>query len=210
MSKPVDREGPPSRSRVPTLVPGPPDQPPVTTSVEEVPLAPERDGETPSIPPPWEKKTETLPWLSSTRPSTSSESPTLEFFLQTQSERETFMKNVRESLSKLAELDGFIGAALVDADSGMVLGTEGGGSLNLDVAAAGNTEVVRAKRRVAEALNLGDEIEDMLITLGRQYHLLRPLRSRPAIFFYLALERSKSNLALARIKVADVEKGLTL
>lgn len=82
--------------------------------------------------------------------------------------------------------------------------------MNLDVAAAGNTEVVRAKRRVAEALGLGDDIEDMLITLGRQYHLLRPLRGRPAIFFYVALERSKANLALARIKVADVEKGLTL
>ncbi|MEZ4406987.1 MAG: hypothetical protein R3A52_10975 [Polyangiales bacterium] len=120
------------------------------------------------------------------------------------------MGNINVSLEKLQGMDGFVGACLVDSDSGMTLGLVGGGGLNLEVAAAGNTEVVRSKRKTMKNLNLRDEIEDMLITLGKQYHLIRPLRSRPGVFFYLALERSRANLALARMSLADAEKELTL
>jgi CheY-like chemotaxis protein/predicted regulator of Ras-like GTPase activity (Roadblock/LC7/MglB family) len=116
--------------------------------------------------------------------------------------------NIKEALSKLNSIDGFIGATLVDSESGMVLGQEGGGTLNLEVASAGNTEVVRAKRKTMANLNLKDGIEDILITLGKQYHLIRPLRSRSALFFYVALDRTRANLAMARIALADVEKDL--
>jgi len=122
--------------------------------------------------------------------------------------RETTM-NIKESLAKLNQIDGFVGAALVDSESGMLLGQEGGGSLNLEVAAAGNTEVVRAKRKTMNNLALkGEAIEDILITLNKQYHLIRPLRSRPTLFFYVALDRARANLAMARIGLADVEKEL--
>ena len=116
--------------------------------------------------------------------------------------------NIKDSLAKLNQIDGFVGAALVDSESGMLLGQEGGGGLNLEVAAAGNTEVVRAKRKTMNNLALKDGIEDILITLGRQYHLIRPMRARTTIFFYLALDRQRSNLAMARIALADVEKEL--
>jgi CheY-like chemotaxis protein len=122
-------------------------------------------------------------------------------------ETETKM-NIKDSLVKLNSIDGFIGAALVDSESGMLLGQEGGGPLNLEVAAAGNTEVVRAKRKTMNNLALKDAIEDILISLSRQYHLIRPLRSRPTIFFYVALDRQRANLAMARIALADVEKEL--
>ncbi len=121
------------------------------------------------------------------------------------------MNNINEILSRLQSIDGFIGACLVDSDSGMTLGIVGGGAaLNLEVAAAGNTEVVRSKRKAMRALNLKDEIEDILITLGKQYHLMRPLRSRPGVFFYLAVERARANLAMARMTLADAEKDLNL
>jgi hypothetical protein len=99
--------------------------------------------------------------------------------------------------------------ALVDANSGMMLGSAGTG-LDLDVAAAGNTEVVRSKIKTMKALNLKDEIEDILISLGKQYHIIRPVTKSPGLFFYLVLDKSRSNLALARRKVLDTESGLTL
>ena len=120
------------------------------------------------------------------------------------------MANITETLDTLQTIDGFIGAALVDSESGMMLGNIGGGGMNFEIAAAGNTEVVRAKRKTIKNLNLRDEIEDILITLGKHYHLIRPLRARPGVFFYVVLDRTRSNLAMARMKVADCEKDLTL
>ncbi len=121
------------------------------------------------------------------------------------------MATAKEALTKLAELEGFLGACIVDSNSGMMLGSIGsGGELNLELAAAGNTEVVRSKRKTLKALNLNDAIEDILITLGRQYHLLRPLATNDALFIYVALDRKRANLALARHQLGGVEKDLTV
>jgi len=113
------------------------------------------------------------------------------------------------SLEALREIDGYIASALVDSDSGMMLGQDGSG-INLDIAAAGNTEVIRAKRKTANALKLNDTIEDILISLTRQYHLIRPLETNQKIFLYLVLDRSKSNLAMARHELRTFEKSLDL
>lgn len=112
------------------------------------------------------------------------------------------------NLEELNSLAGFIAAALVDSDSGMALATVGGSGINLDLAAAGNTEVIRSKRRIAEQLGLNDSIEDVLISLTRQYHLIRPLESNAALFLYVVLDRSKANLAMARHELKSFEKTL--
>ncbi len=119
--------------------------------------------------------------------------------------------SVKEVLARIElTIEGFIGAAVADSDSGMCLGSIGGaGILNVEVAAAGNTEVVRSKRKAMKALNLRDEIEDILLSLSKQYHLIRPLRSRPAVFIYLAVDRSRANLAMARYALADAERDLS-
>lgn len=120
------------------------------------------------------------------------------------------MSNVKECMERLTDLDGFVGACIVDSRSGMMLGSIGGGSVNLEIAAAGNTEVVRAKHKTMKALGLDDAIEDVLITLGQQYHLIRPLALQDGLFLYLVLDRAQANLALGRHRLGETEKGLVL
>ena len=119
------------------------------------------------------------------------------------------MGNLAQSLEELLQIDGALAVAVVDSNSGMVLGKAGGG-IDLDVAGAGNTEVVRAKMKTMKSLGLKDAIEDILITLTKQYHIIRPMAERPGVFIYLVLDRAKSSLALARLKTAEIESSLTL
>ena len=122
--------------------------------------------------------------------------------------------NIEAALKEAMNIDGALGASIVDWESGMALGSVGGGKyLDLDVAAAGNTEVIRAKMRTMESLRLDDNIEDILITLSKQYNLIRLLknsRNEQGLFLYLVLDRQKANLALARHSLKRIEGDITL
>jgi hypothetical protein len=122
--------------------------------------------------------------------------------------------DVETALKEAMVIDGALGAALADWDSGMPLGTLGGGRyLDLDLAAAGNTEVIRANMRALATLDLDDTAEDILITLGKQYHLIRLLAKAEwadHLFLYLVLDRSKANLALARHHLRRIDQNLVV
>lgn len=125
-----------------------------------------------------------------------------------QSEKEQkIMADVNETLQEVMKINGAMAAALVDWKSGMTLGTIGSG-MNIDLAAAGNTNVVRSKLSVMRDLKLKGTIEDILITLSEQYHLIRLLHGNANLFLYLALDREQANLGMARHKLAALEQEL--
>lgn len=116
------------------------------------------------------------------------------------------MADIKTSLQRAMKIDGALGVALVDYESGMCLGAAGNPGFDLELAAAGNAEVVRAKKNIRDKLGLRDKIEDILITLNGQYHLIRMVGT--TMFFYLVLDRAKSNLALSRKELEAIEKHL--
>jgi len=121
------------------------------------------------------------------------------------------MADMDASLKEIMQIDGAVGAAVADYTSGMALGTIGGTKdLDLGVAAAGNTDVVRAKLRAMEMLNIKETIEDILITLDTQYHMIRPLTGRAGkgLFLYVALLKSRANLAMARHQLRQIEENM--
>ncbi|MFI6658885.1 hypothetical protein ACIBL8_25510 [Streptomyces sp. NPDC050523] len=124
------------------------------------------------------------------------------------------MAGVEVSLKEmLTAVEGSLGAAVVDYTSGMALGTLGGGKdLDLTIAAAGNTDVVRAMARTMEQVRLKSSIEDILITLEKQYHLIRLIaaRSGNGLFLYLVLDKQRANLAMARHQLKRVEEQLEI
>lgn len=124
------------------------------------------------------------------------------------SQKECKVSNV--DISKLAEIGGFIGACLVDSETGLMMASEGGGKLDLEAAGAANTEVVKAKLSAIQMLGLDDHIDDILITLGKQFHLIRPLEKTPTVFLYVALDKKAANLGMARVQVKSIEKELSI
>jgi hypothetical protein len=119
------------------------------------------------------------------------------------------MSNIELSLDMAANIKGAFAVALVDYDSGMTLGSRGGSpEFDLEVAAPGNSEVVRTKLEVMQKLGLRESIEDILITLDTQYHVIRPIRGGDdeKLFLYLVLNRSQANLAMARRDLRVIEQ----
>lgn len=116
--------------------------------------------------------------------------------------------NYDSAVAQMLNVDGALAAAVVDFESGMLLAGGGSAAIDLEIAAAGNTEVMRSKIKTMSMLGLKDDIEDILLTLNKQYHLIRPLKRHEGLFLYSVLDRSKSNLALARRSLVDVERAL--
>lgn len=122
------------------------------------------------------------------------------------------MTQLDNFIADLLSIDGATGAAVVDIDSGMALAFGGNPGFDLEVAAAGNSNVVRAKLRTMNDLGINESLEDILITLDGQYHLINVLRDRGSagLFIYLVLNRSNGNLALARHRLRAVAQKVTV
>lgn len=114
------------------------------------------------------------------------------------------------SISDASKINGFIGACVVDGDSGLMLASEGGGRLDLNMVAALNTDFVKAKQNAIDQLGLDQHIEDILITLDHQIHLIRPVEQNRSLFIYVALDKSKANLGMARIQLKSIESKMSL
>ena len=117
---------------------------------------------------------------------------------------------VQEALDELMTIDGAVGAAVVDYENGMTLGTVGGRNLDMELAGAGTTEVVRSERNIIHDLGLNEGLEDILISLQSQYHLVRMCENHEDVFIYLVIDRDKGNLGLSRRSIDKIDERLEL
>ncbi|UNO38845.1 hypothetical protein [Streptomyces sp. MST-110588] len=124
------------------------------------------------------------------------------------------MDKVQAALEQAMLVRGTVGVAVVDIRSRSVLGFVGtGGGPDMDKVAYGDSDVVRAKLYTLELLGYPPEsVEDILITLPDEYHLIRPLpkRREQGIFIYLVLDRHSVSLAAAREELTDLESRLEM
>jgi predicted regulator of Ras-like GTPase activity (Roadblock/LC7/MglB family) len=117
------------------------------------------------------------------------------------------MNNIDAGLDDIMTLNGALATALVDWESGMTLGTRSDGKFDIEMAAAGNTEVIKAKMAVMRNTGLGQHsIKDILITLDNQQHILMTVPTHPELFLYGAFS-ADTTLALARTKMKAVAAG---
>ena len=106
------------------------------------------------------------------------------------------------------DVTGVIATAAVDLESGMTLAAKTNrAEFDLAAASAYNSELVKQKMKIMRTLNLKSTLEDMLITLSDQFHLIRFLPDGTS-FLYLAVDRNGTNLAIMRNSVSKHVQAL--
>ncbi len=98
----------------------------------------------------------------------------------------------------MSELPTLVAVAVVETETGMPLASHTNmADFDIETAAAYNTEVVKSKLKAIQALKLNQTLQDILLTLTDQLHLLK-LSSDGGMFIYLAVNAKDTNLAQAR------------
>jgi predicted regulator of Ras-like GTPase activity (Roadblock/LC7/MglB family) len=117
----------------------------------------------------------------------------------------------RQALASLLKLDGLIGCALVDAATGLVMAheTRAEHSIDMELAAAAAAQVLRAQRDAARSMGLTDPIDELITTAGARNILIRALQRHAELFIVALFEKHRTNLALARFQLLEVERALS-
>ncbi|MBR10516.1 MAG: hypothetical protein CMP48_22885 [Rickettsiales bacterium] len=117
---------------------------------------------------------------------------------------DTFVNNI------LNTVNGVIAVCVVEIDTGMTLASHSYTDFDPEVASAYNVEVVKSKFKAIKALGIKESIDDILITLSSQYHIIS-VSKKGKHMVYLAADRQQANLALARntmrLEIQKLEKS---
>jgi hypothetical protein len=122
------------------------------------------------------------------------------------------IERARRVLARIAaQTDGLLACALVDSASGLVLTQErrDEASLDVDLAAAACAQALRAQRLAARSLGLIEPVDELLLSAGTRQVAVRVLARHAHLFAFALLDKHRTNLALARLRLQELEKSLT-
>ena len=116
----------------------------------------------------------------------------------------------RRALADALSIDGMLGCAVVDGSTGLVLAraTREDQLLDIDLSAAACAQVLRAHRLASRDMGLPDTIDEVMTSAGSRQQILRTVSRSPELFLMALLDKHRANLALARYRLAEVERGL--
>ena len=114
----------------------------------------------------------------------------------------TFMDDLKTNVS------GFIAVSITEIKTGMsYCSLSMDPSFDPELASAYNLEVIKAKFAAIKALNLKQKIDDILITLTTQLHII-DISDNEQYFVYLAVDSSKANLGMTRAILKKYSKDI--
>lgn len=119
------------------------------------------------------------------------------------------MASLHESLQAAMQIDGAAGVAVVDTRTGACLGMAGDAP-DLEIEAAANCDILKREQQLIALMDRKDAVEDILITMGRYHHIIRPISGSKGLMLFLALHRTKSNLGLARREINFIERCMEI
>ncbi len=117
----------------------------------------------------------------------------------------------RLALGSLLALEGLLGAAIAEVTTGLVLARENRDEspiVDMDRAAAACAQVLNTQRHSARQMGLPEPADEMIVTAGPRQCVMRPLPRHPGLFVVMLVDKHRTNLALARFQMRDVERAL--
>jgi predicted regulator of Ras-like GTPase activity (Roadblock/LC7/MglB family) len=119
-------------------------------------------------------------------------------------------ERAKQALADMLTLDGLLGCAVVDSTTGLVLARElrEDQPVDMDLAAAACAQVLRAHRLAARSMGLSENTEEVMTSAGARQQVMRTVSHFPELFLVVLLDKQRTNLALARFKLMEVERGL--
>ncbi len=115
------------------------------------------------------------------------------------------------ALAGMLAVDGLLGCAVVDSTTGLVLvrETRGDASVDMDLSAAACAQLLRTHRQAARSMGLSEHIDEIITSAGPRQQVIRTVSHHPELFLVVLLDKQRTNLALARYQLMELERGLT-
>jgi predicted regulator of Ras-like GTPase activity (Roadblock/LC7/MglB family) len=114
----------------------------------------------------------------------------------------------RLALAGMLVLEGLLGCAVVDATTGLALARETRGDVDLDLSAAACTQLLRAHRQAARSMGMVEQVDELIISAGSRQQVIRTVSHQPELFLVVLLDKQRTNLALARYQLMELERSL--
>ena len=115
------------------------------------------------------------------------------------------------ALAGMLAVDGLLGCAVVDSTTGLVLAreTRGDASVDMDLSAAACAQMLRTHRQAARSMGLSEHVDEIITSAGPRQQVIRTVSRHPELFLVVLLDKQRTNLALARYQLMELERGLT-
>ena len=115
---------------------------------------------------------------------------------------EQFIEDVQSNVP------GYIATSVTEVATGVCyISHSNSDKFDPEIASAFNLEVAKAKQNAIKALNLDSKIQDILITLDGQIHII-DLSENGEYFIYLAVDSTKANLGMTRALLKKYKKDI--
>jgi hypothetical protein len=114
-------------------------------------------------------------------------------------------------LQSLAQQDGVIACAIVDAANGGLIASEmrdGSAALDIGLAAAASAQLLRAQRLISSEMGLTEPVDEMVLSAGGRQQVLRTVSQHPGLVAYALLDSRQGNLALLRYRLMEADRSL--
>ncbi|OXB04517.1 hypothetical protein [Flavobacterium pectinovorum] len=118
-----------------------------------------------------------------------------------------FLQQFGDEVKK--NIPGYIAVAVTEIKSGISYFSDSAvSSFDPELASAFNLEVVKAKLNAISALGLAQNIDDIMITLTNQIHII-DISENNEYFIYLAVDSNKANLGMTKALLNKFKKDIT-